>query len=256
MLICRDVEVAYGSTVALRLESFSARGGETIAVMGPNGSGKTTMLKAIAGLEKPTRGTIETAERVGYVAQHQHQHRWIPLTVRDVITMGRLRDRGLLGRLTRSDRTIVRVSAERLEVDDLLDAPFATLSGGQCQRVLIASALASEPSCLLLDEPITGLDLPSQQTILRVIDEQRAAGSLVMITTHHLAEAQTCTRVVLLAGQVVADASPAEALTEQNLLAAFGPRLTSIPRAGARGSTLVLDDDHGHDHSHRGPSAG
>lgn len=218
--------------------------------MGSNGSGKTTLLRVLGGLLRPTSGarTALGDIEIAYVAQHQHQHRWMPLTAGEVLEMGRYRRRGLLGRIGKADRAVLEHAADRLQVADLLPHTFGELSGGQRQRVLVASALASESSCLLLDEPITGLDLPSQHTILDVIDEEAANGRIVVVSTHHLSEARRCDRVVLLDGRVVADGSPSEVLVEEHLSAAFGVHLLRSD-VDLRGPVLLLDE-HGHDHEH------
>lgn len=248
-----DMLVAFGNRVALRTGALTLAGGSTVAVMGPNGSGKTTLLRVLAGLIEPTAGEVTRAGTgaVAYVAQHQHQHPWMPLTVAEVLRMGRYRDRGLLGRLTIRDRQAVADAAARLGVDDLLGRPFGELSGGQRQRVLIAGALVGDATCLLLDEPITGLDLPSQRLILDIVDAERDRGRLVVLTTHHLDEARHCDRVLLLNGEVVADGPPEWTLTPDHLAAAFGPRHLVGPDSSPSPEVLVIDEHgHGHDHGH------
>lgn len=243
-----DLTVRFGHRTALDIDHLALGPRSTVAVMGPNGSGKTTLLRLLAGLVEPTAGTIERggpagepAPEVAYIGQHQHQHPWMPLTVAEVVRMGRYRQRGLLRPLDRSDRAVVTDAAARLGVDELLRRSFGELSGGQRQRVLMAAALANRPTVLLLDEPITGLDLPSQQLILDIIDEERDRGRLVVLTTHHLDEARHCARVILLNTTVVADGAPDEVLTPTHLAAAFGPRMVSDTQ---------LFDDHGHgDHA-------
>ncbi len=156
--------------------------------------------------------------------------------------MGCYRRRGLLGRITRGDREEIRHVAERLEVVDLMGRSFGELSGGQRQRVLVAQALIGAPGLLLLDEPITGLDLPSQETILRIIDEEVARGAAVVFSTHHLEEAKRADRVMLLAGCVIADGAAPEVLRPEYLAMAFGGRLLKV------GAEAMLVDDHGHGH--------
>ena len=199
----------------------------------------------LAGLLKPTSGTV--ARRAGavvsFVAQHQFQHRWMPLSVGEVLRMGRYGERGLLGRIRADDRRAIAAAAERMAVGDLLRRPFGALSGGQRQRVLVAQALAAEPDLLLLDEPITGLDLTSQQRILDLIADERAAGTAVVLSTHHLGEARCTDRVLLLAGCVIADGPPAEVLRPDLLTEAFGDRVVR----GDDGAVVI--DDHGHAHA-------
>lgn len=250
-----DVSVRFGPVVALDLTAatLALAPGTTVAVMGPNGSGKTTLLRVVAGLQEPSTGAVDRSPgaSVAYVAQHQHQHAWMPLTVREVLTMGRYRDRGLVRPLRRTDRDAVTSAAERLDVADLLGRPFGDLSGGQRQRVLVAGALAASAGAILLDEPITGLDLVSQRVILDVVDAERDAGRLVMLTTHHLAEARHCDRVVLLNTTLVADGAPDDVLVTEHLGAAFGPRLLHEHHHGRAGEVMLVDD-HGHgDHDHQ-----
>lgn len=234
--------VHYGSVVALAPSTLAFPMGTSTALVGPNGSGKSTLLNLLAGLLRPTDGTVETSGTIALVAQQQHQHRWMPLSVDDVLRMGRYGRRGLLGRMGAADRTAITAAAERLAVGDLRRRPFGDLSGGQRQRVLVAQALAAEPGLLLLDEPITGLDLPSQERILELVAELTAAGTTVVLSTHHLGEARRMDRVVLLAGCVLAVGTPPEVLQPERLAEAFGSRLV---RAGTAAAVV---DEHGHAH--------
>jgi len=165
--------------------------------------------------------------------------------------MGRYRHRGLFGRFKNLDREAIDAAAERLEVTDMINDQFGSLSGGQRQRVLVATALASESECLLLDEPITGLDLASQETILKVVEAERNAGRLVIMSTHHLEEARRCDRVLVMAGCIIADGPPGVALHPKNLGTAFGERVIRL--TGDDGNEIVLLDDHGHHHHHEAP---
>jgi ABC-type Mn2+/Zn2+ transport system ATPase subunit len=241
--------VHYGAVVALAPSSMSIRRGTSTSLVGPNGSGKTTLLNLLAGLVEPTDGVVRRAPgtRVAYVAQHQHHHRWMPLSVDDVLHMGRYGQRGLLGRMRAADRLAIAHAAARLDVSDLRRRPFGDLSGGQRQRVLVAQALATEPDLLLLDEPITGLDLPSQQRILGLIAELTAAGTAVVLSTHHLGEARQTDQVVLLAGCILRAGAPADVLQPGPLAEAFGNRLVDAP-AGAAGTVVAVVDEHGHAH--------
>jgi ABC-type Mn2+/Zn2+ transport system ATPase subunit len=210
--------------------------------VGANGSGKTTLLSLLAGLVEPDDGTVDVTGRVAMVTQHRHHHRWMPLSVDEVLRIGRYRRRGLVGRLRGDDRRAIAAAAELLEVDALRHRAFGELSGGQQQRVLVAQAVASEPDLLLLDEPVTGLDLPSQLRILEVIDRHARTGGAVVFSTHHLAEARRADRVMLLAGCVLADGPPSEVLVPTLLAEAFGGRMIRDD------GTSIVVDDHGHDH--------
>ena len=254
-VVATDVCVHFGATVAFAPSSLTIPPGQSVSLVGPNGSGKSTLLHVLAGLLKPTSGDValRSGTRVSFVAQHQTQHRWIPLSVGEVLRMGRYGERGLLGRLRADDRAAVDRASERMDVGQLVRKPFGELSGGQKQRVLVAQALAAEPDLLLLDEPITGLDLGSQQRILDLIADETAAGTSVVLSTHHLGEARHTDRVLLLAGCVMADGTPDDVLKPQLLAEAFGNRMVRTD-AGA-----VVIDDHGHDeadHDHGPAHAG
>ena len=241
-VVANDVCVHYGSTVALAPTSFELRVGTSTALVGSNGSGKTTLLSLLAGLVRPDDGRLSVEGTVSMVTQHRDHHRWMPLSVEEVLLMGRFPNRGLLGRLRADDRASVDAAAELLEVGHLRRRAFGDLSGGQQQRVLVAQAIASGPDLLLLDEPITGLDLPSQLRILHVIEQHAAEGGIVVFSTHHLAEARRADRVMLMAGCVLADGLPDDVLVPSLLAEAFGGRLIRDD-----GTTIVVDD-HGHDH--------
>lgn len=240
----RDACVHFGPVVALAPTTIELRRGESVALVGANGSGKTTLLSLLAGLRPATDGDVLVGGTVAMVTQHHEHHRWMPLSVDEVLRMGRYGARRLLGRLGSGDRQVLTEMAERLEVQHLRRRAFGDLSGGQQQRVLVAQALAAEPALLLLDEPITGLDLPSQLRILEVIADQAAAGGTVVFSTHHLAEARRADRVLLMAGCVLADGSPESVLVPGLLAEAFGGRVIRDD-----GSSIVVDE-HGHHDDH------
>lgn len=247
-----DVTVSFGPVVALRSLDLHIAPGSSVALIGPNGSGKTTLLHLLAGMHRPDRGEVRVRDLgdhgVAYVLQAHGTGAWMPLTVLEVLRMGRFGSRGLLGRLRREDHRIVDEVAQRLEVGHLLGRQFGELSGGQRQRVRVAQALAQEPRLLLLDEPVTGLDLASQERILRLIDEEVARGTTVVISTHNLDEARHCEQVVLLAGRVVGVGPPAAVLTPDLLRQAYGGRLLGDHHGHDHGGELLVLDDHGHHH--------
>ena len=244
-----EASVRYGDVLALDRTTTSFAAGQAVALVGANGSGKSTILLLLAGLLDPTGGAVRRAEGVeaSFVAQQHGHHDWMPLPVDEVLRMGCYRRRGLLGRVTRADRAEMREVAERLEVGDLLRRSFGELSGGQRQRVLVAQALIGSPQLLLLDEPITGLDLPSQETILRIVEAEIDRGAAVVFSTHHLEEAKRASRVMLLAGCVIADGAAGDVLRPRYLAQAFGGRLLRV------GDETVLVDDHGHGHGDDAP---
>ena len=240
--------LAHGQHVALADASFTVPRGQSTAVIGPNGSGKSTLLHAIAGLIPPQAGTLtvlggETPRRedIAYVPQHLHASQHLPISAREAVTMGRYALRGPWGRLTAEDRDAITEAMDRLDVARLARRQLGSLSGGERQRVLVAQALAQRSPLLLLDEPLTGLDLPSQDRIVEVINEERMAGNTVVASTHSLADAAGADHLLLLAGRIVAEGTPKEVLTEANLSAAYGEM---VIRVGDQG--LLLDDSTHH----------
>jgi len=246
-----DLVVARGSKVVLTVDRLDLVAGTLTALVGPNGSGKSTLLHAIAGLLPVERGSVsvlgadpaDARSRVAYVLQSVVVTEHLPITVREVVTMGRYATTGLFHRLGAADRAAVAAAIERLELSDLVSRHLGDLSGGQRQRALVAQAVAQQADVLLLDEPVTGLDLPSANRIRSVIAEERAAGRTVVVATHDLAEAQAADVLVLLAGRVVAAGRPDEVLTRQALADAYGGRLLRVD-----GDTVLLDDA-----AHHGP---
>ena len=237
-----DLILAYGPNIALAASSFEIpRGGITVLI-GPNGSGKSTLLGAIAGLIDPTSGSIEVLgpegsdQRISYVLQSTKVNDTLPVTVREVVTMGRYAGSSTR-RLDAGDHVAVDEAMGRMEISHLAGRHLRELSGGQRQRVLVAQGLAQEHEILLLDEPLTGLDLTSAQAIDDVIHDETQTGCTIVMTTHDLAEAQVADHVVLLSGRVVASGAAEEVLTVENLTAAYGPNLLHV-----EGERLFIDD--------------
>lgn len=228
------VTVAYERRIALRDCDIALPGAAVTALVGPNGSGKSTLLSAIAGLVPLAAGELTVlgrqprrdglAARVAYVLQSTPANESLPVTVREVVTMARFPRRGLLGRLNGHDRRAVDRALERMEIVDLADRHLRELSGGQRQRVFVAQGLAQEAELLLLDEPVTGLDLASRDSILSVVEEVRAGGAAVVVATHDLGDAERADHVVLLAGRVIAAGPPEDVITPDNLRAAYRGR--------------------------------
>ncbi|MFP5308727.1 MAG: metal ABC transporter ATP-binding protein [Actinomycetes bacterium] len=254
----RAVRVAYGSTVAVNDATLSLPRGAVTAIIGPNGSGKTTLLRAISGLQRPDAGSVAVLGRpagqgrtdVAHVMQSTKVNDAVPLTVREVVRMGRYGLRGPLGRFRAEDAAAVDEAMARMEVVDLAARHLRELSGGQRQRVYVAQGLAQQADVLLLDEPITGLDLVSQDRIEQVVAEERAAGRTVVLTTHDVDTAGAADHVVLMATHVVASGPPAEVLTAEHLSHAYGGRVFTT----AEGTVVIADPHHhgvgltGHEH--------
>lgn len=239
-ITARGLEVRFGDHLALAQVDLDLTAPSSLAVIGPNGSGKSTLLGAIAGVHAPSAGSINASTPPALVLQTTDVERSLPITVRDTVSLARYPSLGLLRRASPEDRHAVDHAMERLDIGDLAGRQLHELSGGQRQRAFVAQGLAQEADILLLDEPLTGLDVVSRDLILEVLDDEQRAGKIVVTTTHNLEDAARCDLVLLLRSRPVAIGSPDEVLTEHHLQAAFGGRFL---RLGNRG---VLDDPHHH----------
>ena len=194
--------------------------GEFVAVAGPNGGGKTTLMRLVLGLERPAVGSAllfgETAHRfsrrraLGYLPQRSHAGGDAPATVREVVAAGRLASGRLVGRLRPDDRRLVDDAIHRVGLDDVADAPVRTLSGGMQQRAFIAKALAGQPALLVLDEPTTGVDAESQESLAELLATLHAdLGVTIVYVSHEFgAVEQHVERLVLVRRTIVFDGPP------------------------------------------------
>ena len=249
----RGVALGYGAAPVLTVDELDLHAGQVTALIGPNGAGKSTLLSAIAGLRLPETGTLtvlgqaphEVRRRIALVLQSTAISAHLPVTVAEVVAMGRYPARGMLGRFGAFDRRAIDLALDRLDIGGLRNRQIHELSGGQRQRVFVAQGLAQEADVLLLDEPVSGLDAVSQQRILDVTAAEAEAGRTVVVSTHDLAEAASAHQLVLLAGRVVAAGGPAVVMTDDHLAAAYGARLIRLPSGGT-----LLDDGSHHGHAH------
>jgi len=188
LLEFRDVSLGYGPQNVLSGVCLAVRPGDFLGVLGPNGSGKTTLLRAMLGLIKPRAGSIERRPgiRFGYVPQRQSADEVFPLTVWDVVSMGRYGMAGLLDRLSNRDLEAVQSALEHTGIADLAGQLYRNVSGGQKQRALIARALAAEPDVLVLDEPTSDMDLASEASMLALLDSLASESGLAVILVSHL----------------------------------------------------------------------
>jgi zinc transport system ATP-binding protein len=196
--------------------------GEFVAVAGPNGGGKTTLVRVLLGLERPASGKAflfgEPAHRfsrrrtLGYLAQRSQLGGDAPATVREVVSAGRLASGDLIGPLRKRDRELVGEAIERVGLQNVADAPLRTLSGGMQQRAFIAKALAGEPSLLVLDEPTTGVDAESQESLASLLDRLHSElGVTVVYVSHEFGAVERFVqRLVLVRRTIVFDGSPRE----------------------------------------------
>lgn len=243
-----DLVLRYGRHTAVHASSFTLPRAGVTALIGPNGSGKSTVLHALAGLIRPAGGRVtvlgvdpaESRGVISLVPQSIAVPTGMPITVAETVAMGRYPSLGLLRRMGAEDRRRIRTAMEQLDIADLGRRHLAELSGGQRQRVYVAQAIAQDHQVLLLDEPLTGLDLVSARTIDRIIHSERERGHSVVLTTHDLAEAHAADHVLLLNRLVIASGPPAAVLTRQHLETAYGlGALHAVPQDQA---AEFLDD--------------
>ncbi len=228
------VRVSYNSHPALDNLSFQVPHGARLAVVGPNAAGKTTLFKALVGLIPLETGQIRVhgqplghhQDCVAYVPQREEVDWRFPVTVFDVVMMGRYGQQGILSRVSRYDREIAAHSLQQLGMADLGDRPIGELSGGQQQRVFLARALAQEPHILLMDEPFTGVDFTTQETTLELLEHLQTKQVTAMVSTHDLTLAsERFDQVLLLNKRIIAYGTPEEVFTPQNLSQAFGSQV-------------------------------
>ncbi|MEW5632786.1 metal ABC transporter ATP-binding protein [Streptomyces hydrogenans] len=224
----RGATAALGARPVLRGVDLTVGRGEVVALLGANGSGKSTAVRAVIGQVPLTGGTIELFgtprkrfrdwARVGYVPQRTTAAAGVPATIREVVSSGRLARRRF-GWTTRADRAAVERAIALVGLADRAKDSVSALSGGQHQRVLIARALASEPELLIMDEPMAGVDLASQEILAETLREQVAGGTSVLLVLHELGPLEPLIdrAVVLRDGCVVHDGPPPEALGQHAL---------------------------------------
>lgn len=235
--------LGYPGKVAVDSSTFAIPRGSVTAVIGPNGSGKSTLLNSIAGILDPLSGKLEVpartngAREISYVLQNTKVNDALPITVHEVVAMGRYPDLGLFGRFDADDRKAIDVAMQRTGITEMATRHLHELSGGQRQRVFVAQGLAQDHQVLMLDEPLTGIDLPTAQAIDEVIHDERGRGCTVIMTTHDLSEAMVADFVVLLSGRVVAAGSPHAVLTRHNLTEAYGQGLMHVDEGA-----IFIDD--------------
>jgi zinc transport system ATP-binding protein len=184
-----NLSFQYEETPILENVSFAIRPGEFIGIFGPNGGGKTTLLKLLLGFLKPQKGSVEilgkspklAREQIGYVPQISHLDRQFPITVLEVVMMGCL-DKSPWRSYTQNAREKAKLALQEVGMLDFQNHPFGTLSGGQAQRTLIARALVSKPTILLLDEPTASVDASAEESIYKLLEHLKGTMTILMVT--------------------------------------------------------------------------
>jgi ABC-type Mn2+/Zn2+ transport system ATPase subunit len=246
-----DVTAGYDRRPALEGIDLAVEPGTLLAIVGPNGAGKSTLLKLMAGILPAWHGRLEVlgglpgsqARRIAYVPQAELVDWAFPVTVGDVVMMGRYPALGPLRRPGRTDRGAVTTALAQVGMADYAGVQIGRLSGGQRRRVFLARALAADPDLYLLDEPVTGVDPTTQEDLMDLLETEARRGKTVIATTHDLAcAAQRFQKVATVNRRIVAH-GPSSLVLDPNVLAAtYGGHLLVLG-----GQTVVLDDAHHHD---------
>jgi len=241
-----SITVAYNGTPALEEVSFRVPQGTRLAVVGPNGAGKSTLFKALVGLLPLRSGRIfihglplgNHQDCVAYLAQRGEVDWHFPVSVADVVMMGRFGKIHWMGAPGRNDRQIVQRSLDQMGIRDLAQRSISDLSGGQQQRVFLARALTQEPHIFLMDEPFTGVDTSTQEATLDLLDHLRRQQVTVLISTHDLTLASSrFDAILLLNKRLLAFGTPDQVLTHDNLALAFGSHMLHMTDGA-----LVVDE--------------
>lgn len=257
-----SVSVAYSNGHrALHDATFHLKGGTICALVGVNGSGKSTLFKSIMGFIRPDRGAVRINGRpvrdalrenlVAYVPQSEEVDWQFPVNVTDVAMMGRYGAMNFLRVPRATDKVAVEESLRRVSMWDFRDRQIGELSGGQKKRVFLARALAQGARIILLDEPFTGVDVKTEEAIITLLRELRAAGCIILVSTHNLGSVpEFCDQVVLINRTVLAYGATAAVFTERNLTKAFGGVLrqfhfeeSTIQDHDGRAVRVLTDDE-------------
>jgi len=246
VLIVSNLSVAYEDAPALENISFEVQSGDYIAIIGPNGAGKSTLMNAIMGLIAAQKGSRISVDRkrLGYVPQHQAVDWDFPVTVRDVVMMGLIRQIGWLRWPRRLHWQQVAGALERVGMQECAPRQIGELSGGQRQRVFIARALAQQADILLLDEPFAGVDAGAQSDLMTVLDKLHAEGITILLSTHDLSLAFKRFQKVIALNRRLAGIGTPDAMYQPEILRALYGGSVAALRDGE--AVLLFVDENVH----------
>jgi ABC-type Mn2+/Zn2+ transport system ATPase subunit len=242
----RDLAAGYGGTAVLTGLTFAAHAGERIAVLGPNGGGKTTLFRVLLGQLEPLAGSVE-APRCAVVPQTERSRLDFPVSALDVATMGAISRLPWWRRPGRAEREDARRALARVGLEAEAKRTFGDLSGGQRQRVLVARALVQDAPVIVLDEPFSGLDTASADRLETLLADLAAEGRALLVATHEVEQARRWDRVLCLNRAQIGFGPPVEVLTREVLEATYGGAIVDIDCAEHGTDRAVLPAHH-HEH--------
>jgi ABC-type Mn2+/Zn2+ transport system ATPase subunit len=242
-----SLAAGYGGEPVLRGVTFAVEAGRTVCVLGPNGGGKTTLFRVLVGEIEASGGRVELHGRPAYVAQSERTRLDFPVSALDVALMGSLAQGRWWLPPRPGDREAARAALDRVGLADRASLLFGELSGGHRQRALLARALVQDAPVLLLDEPLSGIDLVSAERVGRLIAELRAEGRTLLVSTHDVESAREFDLVLCLNGRQIAFGPPAEVLDRQRLEATYGRELIVVEEGAAARAVTVQHHEHGRD---------
>lgn len=232
-----NLTVTYNNKPAIWNIDFSIPTGQMVGIVGPNGSGKTTMIKAVMGLVKPGSGYVkildrslkEVRQKIAYVPQRSTVDWDFPISVLEVVLMGRYRPHNLLKRITPLDKELARESLEKVNMLQFKDRQISQLSGGQQQRVFLARALVMQADLLLLDEPLAGVDAATEKVIMGLLNDLRQQGKTILVVHHDLQSVPKYYNwLIMVNTRLIACGPLDEVFTSENLNQTYGGRLNIL----------------------------
>ncbi|MFQ5963245.1 MAG: metal ABC transporter ATP-binding protein [Candidatus Scalinduaceae bacterium] len=250
-----NVHLGYGKKPVLTSLNFSIENADFFGIVGPNGSGKTTLLKAILGLLRPLKGRITFSNneqrherRIGYVPQHAFVDELFPITVLEMVIMGRYGRIGLFKRPKRKDYEIAKEMLKNVGIENLAYKNYRELSGGQKQRTLIARAMVGKPSILLLDEPVEGMDIHGEWAIMKLVKDLHDKYPLtVILVSHDLNVVANYVKTLAIIDKGTLSLGPVDTiLTEEMMLKVYGVRVKMTNISGQKVITSRLNGKFSH----------